>query len=121
MAKQSQTTNGKQYLSIGEVADMFGVSVEVLRKWETKDFPQLLKPKRTSGGTRLYDKKQQEKVAMIIRLLREEGHTLEGAKKLLSVKQSDEETRQAILTKLKGVRDELMKVVNEIELVDNGR
>ena len=104
----------KKYLSIGEVAEKFGVSIEVLRKWE-RDFPKVLNPMRTKGDSRLYDNKQQEKVAMIVHLLREEGLSIEGARKKLSVKQTDLEIQQEVITKLKNIREKLMNVVNEIE------
>lgn len=51
----------KKYLSIGEVAEKFGVSIEVLRKWE-KDFPKVLKPMRTKGESRLYDKNNRKRL-----------------------------------------------------------
>lgn len=107
----------KKYLSIGEVAEKFGVSVEVLRKWE-KDFPRVLRPRRSSGETRQYDKKQQTNVAMILHLLREEGLSIEGAKKKLSSKQGDEEVRQEVISKLQGIRAQLMEVVEEIEKIE---
>ena len=108
----------KKYLSIGEVAEKFGVSVELLRKWE-KDFPRVLRPMRTTGEMRLYDKKQLNNVAMIFHLLREEGLSVEGAKKRLSNKQSDEETRQEVISRLTAVRNRLMDVVAEIEKIEH--
>lgn len=108
----------KKYLSIGEVAARFSVSVELLRKWE-KDFPRVLRPKRTSGDVRLYDQKQQNNVAMIYHLLREEGLSIEGAKKKLSHKQSEEEIRQEVISRLSSIRTQLMSIVEEIEKVEN--
>lgn len=115
--KSSSTIEEKKYLSIGEVAEKFGVSIEVLRKWE-KDFPKVLNPMRTKGDSRLYDKKQQEKVAMILRLLRVEGLSIEGAKKKLSAKQTDLEIQQEVISKLKDVREKLMSVVKELEDIE---
>jgi len=115
--KSSSTIEEKKYLSIGEVAEKFGVSIEVLRKWE-KDFPKVLNPMRTKGDSRLYDKKQQEKVAMILRLLRVEGLSIEGAKKKLSAKQTDLEIQQEVISKLKDVREKLMSVVKELEEIE---
>lgn len=115
--KSSSTIEEKKYLSIGEVAEKFGVSIEVLRKWE-KDFPKVLNPMRTKGDSRLYDKKQQEKVAMILRLLRVEGLSIEGAKKKLSSKQTDLEIQQEVISKLKDVREKIMSVVKELEEIE---
>ncbi len=114
----SDSADGKKYLSIGEVAAKFKVSVELLRKWE-KDFPRVLRPKRTSGDSRLYDQRQQNNVAMIYRLLRVEGLSVAGAKKRLSNKQSDEEVRQEVILKLSSIRSKLMSVVEEIEKLEN--
>ena len=116
--KDVSSAEEKKYLSIGEVATKFGVSIEVLRKCE-KDFPKVLKPMRTQGESRLYDKKQQEKVAMIFHLLREEGLSIEGAKKKLSAKPSDLEIQQEVISKLKKIREQLMRVVNEFEEIEH--
>lgn len=119
-----KSTNGsdnvteKKYLSIGEMAAKFNVSVELLRKWE-KDFPRVLRPKRTSGDSRLYDQKQQSNVAMIYRLLREEGLSVSGAKKRLSNKQSEEEVRQEVIERLGIVRQQLMSIVEELDHIEH--
>ena len=114
----SDNVTEKKYLSIGEMAAKFNVSVELLRKWE-KDFPRVLRPKRTSGDSRLYDQKQQSNVAMIYRLLREEGLSVSGAKKRLSNKQSEEEVRQEVIERLGIVRQQLMSIVEELDHVEH--
>ena len=114
----SDNVTEKKYLSIGEMAAKFNVSVELLRKWE-KDFPRVLRPKRTSGDSRLYDQKQQSNVAMIYRLLREEGLSVSGAKKRLSNKQSEEEVRQEVIERLGIVRHQLMSIVEELDHIEH--
>lgn len=116
-ADNSDTTAEKKYLSIGEVAAKFNVSIELLRKWE-RDFPRVLRPMRTKGESRLYDQKQQNNVAMIYHLLREEGLSIDGAKKKLSKKQSEEEIRQEVITRLTSIRTQLMGIVEEIEKIE---
>ena len=73
MAKQrddiKDLTMQKPYLSIGEVAAKFGVSVDLLRKWE-KAFPQYLHPQRTQGDNRLYDKKDVQRVGALYLMIR---------------------------------------------------
>lgn len=115
---ESVPVSQKKYLTIGEVAEMFQVSVETLRKWE-RDFPRVLKPMRTGKDTRLYDAKQQKNVAMIYHLLREEGLSIEGAQKRLTNKQSDEEIRQEVIAKLQNVRSQLVGIVEEIDKLQN--
>ena len=117
MAKHLQTAaSAKRYLSIGEMAQKVGVSIEVLRKWE-RDFPRVIRPMRTKGETRLYDHKQQEQVAMVYRLLHVEGMTIAGAQQRLRCGQSREEQTQEVLERLRGVRAQLMDVVHELEKV----
>lgn len=118
-SKTSDIVDQKKYLSIGEVAQKFGLSVEVLRKWE-KDFPRVLRPMRTKGDSRLYDQKQVDKVAIIHRLLRIEGLSIEGARRRLSQQgQSAEETRQSVITRLTSIRQQLMDIVNELDQINS--
>lgn len=116
--KRSEVTpdvqQGKSYFSIGEVADMFEVSIEVLRKWES-DFPKVLKPQRTKKDTRLYSRKDIEKVALIHRLLRVEGLTIAGAKARLGRHQTTEEIKQEVISQLRDIRNRLQGIVDEID------
>lgn len=107
-------TMPKQYLSIGEVAEKFQVSVDLLRKWE-RDFPQYLRPKRTAGDTRLYDERCVHRVAAIYRLMRIEGLSVEGAKRRLKGDDlSVEENRQQVIARLQQLRQRLMGIVEEL-------
>ena len=72
----------KPYYRIGEVAEFLGVETHVLRYWES-EFPQLT-PRRAPSKHRLYRKADIETLALIKRLLHEEGFTLAGAKRRLS-------------------------------------
>ena len=103
-----------KYLSISEMAGKLGVSVEVLRKWE-RDFPRVIHPRRTSGGNRLYDAKQQEKVALVYRLLHTQGMTVQGAKRVLSNRGNEEETRQEVIHALLDVKTRLLNIVQELD------
>lgn len=108
-------TMDKPYLSIGEVAARFDVSTDLLRKWE-RDFPQYLRPKRTGGETRLYDKKTLQQVNLIYRLVRIEGLSIEGAKRRLGgEKIQQEESRQAVIQKLQTLRQQILGIVDELD------
>ncbi len=108
-------TMEKPYLSIREVADKFSVSVDLLRKWE-KEFPRYLHPKRTSGDNRLYGQKDLQQVAMIYRLIRIEGLSIDGAKRRLQGGNAEsEEIRQEVIQRLQSLRQRLMGIIEEIE------
>lgn len=104
----------KMYRSISEVARQFGISVEVLRKWES-DFPRYLRPHRSKGATRRYTEEDIARVEMVYRLLRIEGLTVAGAKKKLSERGEREECVQQVITRLRGLREELNAIAREFE------
>lgn len=123
MAKQrddiKDLTMQKPYLSIGEVAAKFGVSVDLLRKWE-KAFPQFLHPQRTQSDNRLYDKKDVQRVGTLYRLIRVEGLSIEGVKRRLKQKDmTGDEARQEVIQKLQGLRQRLLGIVAELESTCN--
>ena len=83
--------NDKIYKSIGEVAKEIGVNAHTLRFWE-KEFKQI-KPKLLSGNRRYYLEKDINLLKLIYELLKNQGYTIAGAKKLLnssSIKLDDE-------------------------------
>lgn len=107
-------TMTKPYLSIGEVAERFQVSTDLLRKWE-RDFPQYLKPRRTPGDSRLYDARCLQQVAVIYRLMRVEELSVEGAKRRLRDGQvAADEVRQQVIVRLQLLRQRLMGIVEEL-------
>lgn len=70
------------FRSIGEVAKLVGVAPHVLRYWETQ-FSQL-KPMKRPDGRRYYRPEDVRLVAGLCEILREEGLTIRGAKKLMA-------------------------------------
>ncbi len=77
------------YYSISEVSKLTGIEPYVLRYWET-EFEQL-KPAKNKAGNRIYTNRDIKIIMMIKRLLREEGYTIEGAKKVLKSYNPDED------------------------------
>lgn len=71
----------KIYYSISEASEYTGVEAHVLRYWETK-FTKL-NPKRVSGNQRKYTRNDLELLYAIVRLLYDEGYTLDGAERKL--------------------------------------
>lgn len=105
----------KLYYSISEVAKMFDVNESLLRYWE-KEFP-ILKPKKNGKGTRQYKKEDVENIRLIYHLVKEKGMTLPGARQKL--KNGKEDTVQAmdIIEKLKGIKEELMSIKKELDML----
>ena len=83
--------NNKMYKSIGEVAKEITINTHTLRFWE-KEFKQI-KPKLLSGNRRYYSEKDINLLKLIYELLKNQGYTIAGVKKLLnssSIKLDDE-------------------------------
>lgn len=74
----------KIYYSISEVAKLLDLEQYVLRYWET-EFSQL-RPNKNRNGNRAYTEKDIELLKNIKRLTRDEGLTLEGARRALKHK-----------------------------------
>lgn len=79
----------KLYYSIGEVADLFDVNTSLIRFWE-KEFV-VIKPKKNNKGNRLFTVKDISTIDRIYTLVKDEGHTLNGARKALKEKMSGTE------------------------------
>ena len=83
--------NRKAYKTIGEAAKELSLKTHTLRFWE-KEFKQL-KPITFDGKRRYYSEKDIDILKIIYELLKKQGYTITGAKKLLnqsSVKLDDE-------------------------------
>lgn len=76
----------KKYFKIGEVCEIAGLKQHVLRYWES-EFKKLIRPQRASSKQRLYRRVDVENILKIKKLLKEDGFTIPGAKKLLAKKQ----------------------------------
>jgi DNA-binding transcriptional MerR regulator len=63
--------------SIGQVAEMAGVAQSTLRYWET--VIDVLKPQKTSGGSRRYNNETVELILLVKNLLHDQGLTIKGA------------------------------------------
>ena len=99
----------KQYYSIGEVGVMFDVNQSLLRYWE-QEF-ELLRPRKTQGGTRRYSLKDIEVFKLIFHLVKERGYTLEGAREMLKHNAEQQRERLDIIRRLERVK----KFLNEVK------
>lgn len=102
----------KLFYSIGEVAQMFNVSVSSIRYWE-KEF-DILKPKKNKKGNRMFTKKDVDNLRIIYHLIKERGFTLEGAKKKLRENKADTIDNIEIINHLKNIRKFLVEFREEL-------
>jgi DNA-binding transcriptional MerR regulator len=100
----------KLYYAISEVAELAGVPAHVLRYWE-KEFPTL-KPKKNSGGNRVYRPADVEMVLRIKKLLYEEGLKIAGARKRLNRQHAGLEEKRGVPSR--ETVDEVVKGLEEV-------
>ncbi len=119
MSKLDNIELSKLYYSIGEVSIIFDVNASLIRFWE-KEF-NVIKPKKNKNGARLFTVKDIQNFNKIYELVKENGYTLEGAKKALKskVKTLDvvditNESSGNLIEKLEGIKKKLiaLKSVN---------
>lgn len=84
----------KLYLRIGEVAELVGVQPHVLRYWEM-EFRGAIRPQKSKKGQRVYSRQDVERLLKVKDLLRNQGFTIAGARKVL---------REGVSAKLEGPR-----------------
>ncbi len=70
-------------LRIGEVAEIIEVPVHTLHYWE-RMFKEELSPYRSRGGQRRYSGTDLEKIREVKRLLKEEGYSIKGVKRIVA-------------------------------------
>lgn len=101
------------FYSIQEVANHFAVNISLLRFWE-KEFDNI-KPKKTKGGTRQYTKKDVMEIAIVYRLVKDKGLTLDGARQVLKTSKTDEDRRIEALKRLQYIKKELLSLEEEFD------
>lgn len=106
-----ETDTVKLYYTIGEVSDMFGVNTSLVRFWE-KEF-DILKPKKNKKGNRLFTPEDLDNFKVIHNLVKEQGLTLEGAKKYLK------ENRKAVKHELKSEKTQFSDIENKLKKIRN--
>ena len=110
------------YKTIGEVAKILGlnsqkkkmIQTHTIRYWE-KEFKQI-KPKILDGKRRYYDTKNIQLLKKVHFLLKEQGMTINGVKKILNNKEPlklDESLNHSI--KAKNLKNKLKKISNIIK------
>lgn len=98
----------KIYFSIGEVAEMFDVNTSLIRFWE-KEF-DIIKPHKNKKGNRMFTQKDVDNFRIIYHLVKEEGLTLDGARRRLKNSKTNEEINLEIVKSLVNIKNMLLEV-----------
>jgi DNA-binding transcriptional MerR regulator len=106
-----ETDTVKLYYSIGEVAEMFHVNTSLIRFWE-KEF-DIIKPKKNKKGNRLFTPEDLDNFKVIYNLVKEQGLTLEGAKKYLK------ENKKTVKHELKTEKTQFGSIENKLKSIKN--
>lgn len=104
------------YYTIGEVSEYLGVNESTLRYWE--DEFDIIAPRRSPRGVRFYSKDDIESIRLVYFLLKEKRLTLAGAKKQLKENRDGVVKSHEIISRLKGVREELIGIRDELGKID---
>ena len=91
------------YVLIGVVAEKFGVHPQTLRLYEREG---LIRPPRSSGNTRLYDRETVERLEIILTLTRDLGVNLAGVEVILDLR--------ARLSRMEGEVERLMDAFRSV-------
>ncbi len=116
------------YKTIGEVAKILNLKsndkgvlpTHVIRFWETQ-FKQI-KPKILNSNRRYYDEKSINLLKKVKFLLKDQGMTIKGVKKILNNEDSlklDEFADKSIRTE--NLRNKLLKISNKLKELKNGK
>ena len=100
--------NLKQYFSIHEVAEQFGVAESLLRYWE-QQFP-LLKPHKAGRNVRQYSKEDIETIKVIYNLVKVRGMKIAAAREMLKKNKNGEQSTASAIEKLKEIRQQLVEL-----------
>ncbi len=99
----------KLYFKIGDVAARYNVNPSLIRYWE-QEF-DIIKPKKSAKGTRLFTRKDVDNFEIIYHLVKEKGMTIQGAKDYMAKqKKNDSLDKLEVINTLKRTREMLSEV-----------
>ncbi len=101
----------KKYYTIGEVANLFGVSTSLIRYWE-KHFKQL-RPQTSKRGVRKYTPEDLQQFKKVFQLVKEQGHTIKGAQEALKIRVQSPSSKE-IIANLKTIKSFLQNLQEQV-------
>ena len=106
----------KLLYSMGEVSEMFDVNPSLIRYWESQF--DVLRPKKNKKGNRLFTPEDVQMLKLIYHLVKEQGMTLEGAKRSLKQNRGSVARDSELLERLQRVRALLVEVREDLKAGD---
>jgi DNA-binding transcriptional MerR regulator len=103
-----QTLSQKLYYSISEVAGWFKVNTSLLRYWENEF--DILQPRKTRKGDRLFRVEDIKNLQLIYFLLRQRKFSIEGAKAYLKSNKQKIDTETKLVNALTGLKEFLLEL-----------
>ena len=100
--------NQKLYYGITEVANWFNVNVSQIRFWENEF--DILQPRKTKKGDRLFRVADIKNLELIYHLIRQRKFSIEGAKAYLKSNQQDVDTNFKLVQSLTKFRSFLLEL-----------
>ena len=100
----------RKYFSIGEVASLLKVNTSLIRFWESEF--EFINPKKNKKGLRKYTNEDINKLKKIYSLLKEEGFTIDGARKHL--KKNKNSSEKNVVSKLEKLKNQLLEIKKKI-------
>lgn len=102
------TLSKKLYYSISEVAGWFKVNTSLLRYWENEF--DILQPRKTRKGDRLFRAEDIKNLELIYFLLRQRKFSIEGAKAYLKSNKQKIDTESKLVQTLTGIKAFLLEI-----------
>ena len=103
----------KRYYTISEVSAMLEVNASLIRFWE-KEFSQI-KPKKGKKGNRLFTPSDLDILKRIYSLVKQQGYTLEGARKALKSGTNQKTSNAGVILKLTAIKSKLQLLLSEYQ------
>ncbi len=103
----------KKYYTIGEVASIFGVATSLIRFWQNEF--DIINPQKNKKGIRQFTKDDIENLRLVYHLVKEKGHTLQGAKEILKNNKKKVSDNMEAIESLKKVRDFLVELKKHLQ------
>ena len=108
-----ETLQKKLYYSISEVAGWFKVNTSLLRYWENEF--DILQPRKTRKGDRLFRMEDIKNLQLIYFLLRQRKFSIEGAKSYLKNNKGKIDTETQLVQTLTGFKSFLLELKSSLE------